>query len=177
MDAGREKDVLAKGLARQGDKAAAAAAALRYQQSALNSIKGEVGGYLASLKSLRGEAEGVRGSLAAAGEALVQAGALHFEALERGRIAAVEGGAMEEKAKEAREGELKALSALSSARGAAGAAASALEEAVKRVARERSDCGMLRIELGHTKSQLSERDAAMVKTHFDLQKLEGGLEE
>jgi hypothetical protein len=58
-DARREKEVLVKGLAKQGDKAKAAAAALGYQQGALSSLQGEIGGYLGSIKALRADCAAV----------------------------------------------------------------------------------------------------------------------
>ena len=75
-DMEREKEVLGKGLLKQGDKAKGAAAAVTAQQGMRRSLEAEVAGYVATLRRLRAEVDSLQETrlrLAAEADAAAQA--------------------------------------------------------------------------------------------------------
>ena len=75
-DMEREKEVLAKGLLKQGDKAKGAAAAVSAQQGMRRGLESEVAGYVATLRRLRAEVDALQESrlkLAAEADSAAQA--------------------------------------------------------------------------------------------------------
>ena len=75
-DMEREKEVLAKGLLKQGDKAKGAAAAVSAQQGMRRALESEVAGYVATLRRLRAEVDSLQESrvrLAAEADAAAEA--------------------------------------------------------------------------------------------------------
>lgn len=169
----REKEVLAKGLGRAGDKASAAAAALSYQRAAQGAIGSEIAAYLGRVKALRSQCAAVAGARDAAGAGVQALSDAYFAASERLRAAQLTVGALEKRSGEGREGVARAEGAVAGVKKARDACAGRLEALGREAARERSAICDATLALRALRGAIGEGDTALIKAHFDITKLEG----